>query len=324
MKNLVLFVLIFISAVCFGQITTTKVAPRSEKIDVSPYDSTQNFLVGKDVYKYIGQELYLKGVSKSLRIYGYRGFTTDYMAYVEDPSNCGVIYKCDGQFSSKYEDMAEKYFTVLDVMAHPKAEINEHLYGQKYFFKLQEKESEDVLYYEYDERFEHSFPFILTGYYEYSKKLFMKMQFVSRGRNWIDESDKIYSINNGKEIDFSGGVVWRCVDLTIDEEYYSLSLLLEDKNGEKVAFSVDNVLKGNYFMYKKDDADKYKAKYGSAKWSDILKGKVAIGFTKEMCELSWGKPDDINNTITSGRKSEQWVYESNYLYFTNGILTAIQ
>ena len=46
--------------------------------------------------------------------------------------------------------------------------------------------------------------------------------------------------------------------------------------------------------------------------------------SKEMCELSWGKPKSINETITSGKKSEQWVYSDNYLYFDNGIVTAIQ
>jgi hypothetical protein len=46
--------------------------------------------------------------------------------------------------------------------------------------------------------------------------------------------------------------------------------------------------------------------------------------TKEMCKLSWGEPEKINETITAGQKSEQWVYSDNYLYFDNGKLRAIQ
>jgi hypothetical protein len=35
--------------------------------------------------------------------------------------------------------------------------------------------------------------------------------------------------------------------------------------------------------------------------------------------------DFITETITAGKKSEQWVYkDDNYLYFDNGELTAIQ
>jgi hypothetical protein len=41
-------------------------------------------------------------------------------------------------------------------------------------------------------------------------------------------------------------------------------------------------------------------------------------------KTSWGKPVTINRTTTAHGTSEQWVYNSGYLYFTNGVLTAIQ
>jgi hypothetical protein len=66
----------------------------------------------------------------------------------------------------------------------------------------------------------------VNGYYEYTKGYSKGMQFISRGRNWIDGSGKIYSINNGNEVDYSAGILWTCVDLTIDEKYYSLSFLV--------------------------------------------------------------------------------------------------
>lgn len=52
-----------------------------------------------------------------------------------------------------------------------------------------------------------------------------------------------------------------------------------------------------------------------------------IGMTKEQVinRTSWGRPYDINRTITAGRTHEQWVYGNRrYLYFDNGVLTAIQ
>ncbi len=46
---------------------------------------------------------------------------------------------------------------------------------------------------------------------------------------------------------------------------------------------------------------------------------------KKECELSWGKPNDINKTLSSHETSEQWVYSStSYLYFKSGILETIQ
>lgn len=68
-------------------------------------------------------------------------------------------------------------------------------------------------------------------------------------------------------------------------------------------------------------------KYGKYYGNLILQGKIVRGMTKEMCRESWGEPDDINVSIGSWGRHEQWVYGkiySSYLYFENGKLTAIQ
>lgn len=51
-----------------------------------------------------------------------------------------------------------------------------------------------------------------------------------------------------------------------------------------------------------------------------------IGMTTSMVENStWGKPKDINKSTYSWGTTEQWVYSGNrYIYFENGIVTAIQ
>jgi len=57
----------------------------------------------------------------------------------------------------------------------------------------------------------------------------------------------------------------------------------------------------------------------------INKKSVLIGMTQEQARLAWGNPEKINRTITKWGVDEQWVYgRHNYLYFENGILTAIQ
>ncbi|PZF73569.1 cell envelope integrity protein TolA [Taibaiella soli] len=67
---------------------------------------------------------------------------------------------------------------------------------------------------------------------------------------------------------------------------------------------------------------KYGYNYGTA----IANGKVIIGMTKEMCIAAWGKPINVNSTITANVTQEQWVYNmKTYLYFDKfGKLTAIQ
>lgn len=66
-------------------------------------------------------------------------------------------------------------------------------------------------------------------------------------------------------------------------------------------------------------------KYGKENGEAILNHKVKIGWTKSMCVASWGKPYDINRTTNAYGTHEQYVYSlKKYLYFENGILTAIQ
>jgi len=52
-----------------------------------------------------------------------------------------------------------------------------------------------------------------------------------------------------------------------------------------------------------------------------------IGMTSEQVinQTRWGMPYDIRRTTTASGTREQWVYDSRrYLYFDNGVLTAIQ
>lgn len=55
------------------------------------------------------------------------------------------------------------------------------------------------------------------------------------------------------------------------------------------------------------------------------KAGVHVGMSEQdVRDSSWGKPRSINRTSTAQGDSEQWVYDGNYLYFSNGVLTAIQ
>jgi hypothetical protein len=56
------------------------------------------------------------------------------------------------------------------------------------------------------------------------------------------------------------------------------------------------------------------------------RGPPKIGMTKQQVfKTCWGETGRINRTQTANGLTEQYVYsDTSYLYFTNGILTAIQ
>ena len=53
---------------------------------------------------------------------------------------------------------------------------------------------------------------------------------------------------------------------------------------------------------------------------------VRLGMSQqEVLDSNWGRPNQVNSTTTKHGVHEQWVYgQGNYLYFENGVLTAIQ
>ena len=67
-------------------------------------------------------------------------------------------------------------------------------------------------------------------------------------------------------------------------------------------------------------------------WSDdeialVACGFIRTGMTAEQLIESWGRPEDINRTVTSLGVSEQWVYNSPYgpyVYLDGGVVTSWQ
>ena len=296
--------LVLLSHLSFAQITTTKVAEKKEEISTEPYDSLQNFL-GKDVYKYIGQDLYLKEKYESSRKYGYSDFVIDYQ--YKGYSLKENVYKCCDSYGSKYDDLAGKYFKVVAVHKHPKAEESE-----KFYLELIEKESGDKVYFEYDTQLKLSFPFIVVGFFEKVKNIVVGQKFVFA--NIVFESST--DIQTGDSITNTSNQRWECTDLTIVENNYTLSLVVKNSHGQSTTIS--------YFVrfiswgktYTEKEANTYEQKFGKTNWLTILDRKVVIGFTEEMVLLSLGKPKEINRASYG----DQWVYAGLYLYFENGKL----
>lgn len=298
--------LLFLPTLVFSQITTLKVSAVHDQIDNRSYDSVENFL-NKNVYQYIGQELYVNDIDNHLRNYGYTGFYIDTTIESLLKPN---LYKgglSEHKFSSIYDSLVGKYFKVLGVVKSPLDKDHEILYTGNCYLKLEERNTKTIVYFDYHHLFEHSFPFVVVGYFLKLKQTYIGNSYVMR-----------YSKPNVK---------WKCVDVTIDTSYgFPVSLVLRNEKGEEKLFEVRNLKNASTpAIFDVKAADVYCKKFGLGNWQIILDGDVKIGMTKEMCELAWGDPEKINQTILSGKKSEQWVYaDNNYLYFDNGVLTAIQ
>lgn len=301
MKTLLLSLSIMNLTVLQAQISTTKPAERIQP-QTEVYDSLKNFL-GEDAMQYIGQTLYLKGKSESLREYGYRNFKKD----MKGSSGKDNVYKCCDSYNSRYDALNGKYFKVLDVIEQPNS------YGTEFYLKLEDTESNSTLYFDYSSKFKSSFPFITVGFFEKNKELLIGRRFILADGK-INESN---DITTGKAITYKLGQEWKCVDLTIEEEYYSLSLVLQNAEGEKITFSYNSVYGENASgVFDAEDAERYVEAYGIETFDKMLNGKVPVGITEEMVIDTWGKPEKINRSSTG----EQWVYGSQYLYFKNGKL----
>lgn len=275
-----------------------------------PYDSTANFL-GKNVQQYIGQELYLKGLEKSSQAYGYPGFILKYKKdddLLNDEKN---IYKPNGKnYSSRYEDLAGKYFQVIDVIRHPKAKKAASESGDEFYFKLQEKSSGDVVYYKYNANSEYTFPFILTGFFVKEKQQLI-------GKEYVVADDVLSMSRNlvsGKALTFTTGQTWKCIDFDVDSSNNELSLILQNSGGLKTAVSYSLVVnnEGIKKVYTASDALAMKKKYNDNNYRRILQNKVRLGMTKEMTRLAWGEPAEIKQ---SG-KNEIWSYPVGSLVFS--------
>lgn len=69
----------------------------------------------------------------------------------------------------------------------------------------------------------------------------------------------------------------------------------------------------------------YVKKYGPVNGEKVAKSLIWIGMTEQMLLDSWGRPDDINTSVTRYGSRKQYVYGSGqYVYVENGIVDSWQ
>lgn len=301
----ILYVLFLISTIANCQISVTKAA-EPVIIKTIDYDSINNFL-GKDYSNYIGQDLFLRPLNEGLRKYGYDNFKLDPKGSSYSSKN---VYKKDENSESNYEELQGKLFNVLDVLEDPSSSFSKNA-----FLKLKFKDNDETVFFKYDTQYSHNFPFTVMGYFEKSKQIFIGNEVLIR-KFKTEGSTPISDINTGEVLDISTDKYYKCVDITLDEKYFSLALVLETETKQKFIFFLSNRTNNIPRILLKNEAESYKVKFGDIYWEAILKEEVKVGFTEEMTKLSWGEPDSIN----SSSYGDQWVYTGTYLYFENGLL----
>jgi hypothetical protein len=306
--------LLVINIVC--EISTTHVKPLIEPEEKAVYDSTRNFL-GNDVNQYLGQILYLIGKTQDSREYGYKGFIKDYKddKFYNNP-NIYKGFQAKWDYASSYNDLAERYFKVTSVIDCPVDVMIDLQDGTDYYLELVDTLSEETLYYRYDCQKDWMFPFLVVGYYEKQKKEVV-------GQKFVFTNDLLYGakdIVTGNLVSNTPRQEWKCLDLTIEEQNYTLSAVLKNSKGESTTLEYEWFHDVDYgrHVFTATESQKYTKKFGIKNWEDILNGKIRVGFTKEMVRLAWGGPKKINQASYG----DQWVYEDSYLYFKNGVLTA--
>lgn len=179
---------------------------------------------------------------------------------------------------------------------------------------------------------------IVIGYFDKLRSMVIGKKFINKypnNKSWYLSDYIIYNLSDGSPLtSIPKDNLWEVVDLNFieTENYAKLSYILSSDSIQNVFCSADEkdncLIPYEQFVSenkKRTDWEKTMIrKYGKANGKLIIEGRVKVGFTKKMCEESWGKPSKINSSSGSWGVHEQWVYGSEtYLYFKNGRLSSI-
>lgn len=287
-KSIALFVFLLMALSSIGQV---KLARQAEKVESVAFDYTKNWQ-GEHYRNYIGQSLYVIPKTELLAESGYENFYEKPNGSVYQPNYESFTFSRN----TRTEALANKTLKVEDAVTTGR----DILGRQTVFLKL--SLDTDTLYYKYDFRYEHNFPFIVLGYLE-------KLKADNIGKNFCLANclgSKISDYITGKEVILTPGTLWTCTDIVLDTEFGILTKLFTNEKGETIRDWV-KFIPEDY----KNQLDK---KYGKTLVQAAINGEIQKGMSKELVKVAFGEPEKINNASYG----EQWVYSSIYVYFKNG------
>ena len=213
-------------------------------------------------------------------------------------------------------------------------------YKPRYYWKFIDEES-GQMYWFYDEHYASSASYGHISSLDDTRPFYVESEIqaydqkASEFKSWIGKS--IWADLN-EDYEFALlkiGHLERLniTDIQVDGQFKEVVFCFQRENGSIVTWkrSISKYLKDDdtpagmlsRVAYLENPFEKYD--WSDETWSLIKEQRVRIGWGKEKCIMSWGIPKDINKTIGAWGVHEQWVYGlSSYLYFENGVLSAIQ
>jgi hypothetical protein len=212
---------------------------------------------------------------------------------------------------SSYSELVEKYYKVLSIETE-QTTTRDTIYWIKligddnnsFFCKI--------------EKYNGSNNFVTLGYYEKMKQTFVGKDFYSQGTL---EREKV---DSKETVKFPPKTKFKCIDIAIKigEDEPTFAVLENEKYGKIKG----EIIKGQrlHMFISVSACNEYIKKYGTKFGNCVAERKIIIGMNKKMVRDAWGVPDNINTTTGSYGTHEQWVYDSRYIYFKNGIVTSIQ
>lgn len=301
---------------CISQIKFSDEVLYSPSINTN-YDSLSNFLKG-NYNQYIGQTLTIIPSAGEYKKESYSGFIKDPNKSRYSKSN---IYSASKKVKSindgtPYDDLVDRYFEVIDVVK---------VMGITYL-KLQDELNEEIIYFDYKPDYEHTFPFIIKGYFEKQRNLLINKVYYARTSKLNHFSHYTQNTTDilGNEFKADIGSEWEIIDVLAQESNLSSKILLKMRGMDSEIYVVKDLMK-EYDVVEKELYEPIKNLYDDDIFNKVLRHLYYIGWDTYLVRLSIGNPNKINTTYSNGAKSEQWVYgDGRYLYFNEGKLTAIQ
>ena len=163
------------------------------------------------------------------------------------------------------------------------------------------------------------------------KKNYDKAQKLLGDSLWVDRRNEYFDFGKNSEAKLSHLEVVQVTTVepisitnprvdAVDDQISSVTLRVKTFQNEEATLPYNE----DYYFTKNPINAEWPTKIKYA----IKNQEIMIGMTEEQARLSWGRPMDINRTVTEENISEQWVYEGGaertYLYFENGELTSYQ
>lgn len=298
---LLLTLLSFFTSV-FCQISIANISEK-KVVEETTFDVTKN--KQSNVMAYRNQELFIIPKSKGLDRFGYDDFLTINFTKNDSKYDKKFVYKSNRDKvmpRTAHDSIAGKTFVVDSISCYK---------GPEYMFYMHQKDnSENKCIYLYDTTFSNS-ELLAVGYYNY-----IKLQNV--GKSYMIRNNRLRAndMETGEPIVFEEKSYgqWECIDIALEPNYFYLILVFSNgKNTTYMSYS-----ETEYSRIEISDWDSMVSKYGIENMEKVMDGVIYKGMPVVLLYMSWGAPKTINSSSYS---ADQYVYNNQYVYVEDGVVT---